>query len=247
MMKTVKGLRSFCDFREEVEELEKQYVVFLDSLPSHLAESGKRQFFERVKKRENAPCVMFYTPFWFADACDVKDQQAIKQIAMGTFFLYHFVTLKDDALDQQQTNAKEYVRLSNVMLEKSLEVFSQFAPKPKLIFCFNKLTHQWNRAERYLRKHQGEMTPYQPKDFQMMGEKSAMMKLCLPAFNGMKQQRPYFCKHIEQATNAAATGLQLMDDLSDWREDLDIQLYTYPLWMALSSHRRKVQNDQYVS
>jgi len=239
-----KTMHPLADFKGEVEELKKQYLAFLDSLSSNLAESGKNQFFERAKNRGSGPCITFYTPFWYADVFGERDRETIKQIAMGSFYLYHFVTLKDDVLDQQGINANEYLLLSDVVLEKSLEIYSQFASRRKLTFHFNKLMHQWNHAEAYLNRHQGRMVPYEAEDFQMMGEKAAALKLCLPAFNGIRQQRePHFSGYIDKAVDAAVIGFQFMDDLLDWREDLENDFYTYPLWIALSSRQEEVRGD----
>lgn len=239
-----KTMHPLGDFKGEVEELKKQYLAFLDSLPSNLAESGKNQFSERAKNRGSGPCITFYTPFWYADVFGERDRETIKQIAMGSIYLYHFVTLKDDVLDRQGINTNEYLLLSDVMLEKSLEIYSQFASRRELTLHFNKFMHQWNHAEAYLNRHQGRMVPYQAKDFQMMGEKAAALKLCLPAFNGIRQQqKPHLSEYIDKAVDATVIGFQLMDDLLDWREDLENDFYTYPLWMALSSPRQKVRDE----
>lgn len=238
-------IQPLADFKGEVEELEKQYLAFLDSLPSDLGETGKSQFFERARKTESGPCVTFYIPFWFADVFGERDRETVKQIAMGSYYLYHFVTLRDDVLDEQGINATEYLRLSDVMLEKCLGIYSQFASRQKLTFHFDRFMHQQKHAEAYLSRHQGKLVPYEVEDFEMMGEKAALLKLSLPVFKEIRQGRgPHFFRCVEKATNTAAVGFQFLDDLLDWRDDLENGFYTYPLWMALCSRRQKVRDSR---
>lgn len=244
MNKTIQRTHPFNDFNKEVEELEGKYFNFLNNLPNNLTKVGKTQFYERVKKREGNPCIVFYTPFWFADSYGVKNQEIINKIAMGNFFLYHFVTLKDDAIDQQKQNKDEYLTLSNILLEKVEQVFSDFIPKQQIDSGFEKFMYEWDQAEDYLMKHKGEMIEYKDIDFQMMGKKASMIKMCLPVFESFKQNQ-YRNKYydIEYATDVAATGLQIMDDLIDWREDFKTKLYTYPLWLVFSSSENKNFNN----
>jgi hypothetical protein len=241
MDKYMKKIQPFADFKGEMTELEERYHTFLDSLPANLAESGNTQFYERARRRENNPCIVFYIPFWFAELFGIEDEDATKEIAMGNFYLYHYVTLKDDALDKKTVNTKPYLQLSDILLKKALGIYFQFAHKNRVLLSFKNLVYQWDQAEAYLIRHQDRTLPYTPKDFEMMGKKAAMIKMCLPMF--YEKQDSHILLNVEKATDLAASGLQLMDDFLDWREDFEGGLYTYPLWLATSSHRQVVQNN----
>jgi len=241
MDRYMKNVQPFADFEKEIAEIEERYFTFLNSLPVNLAESGNTQFYERSKKREGNPCIAFYIPFWFAELFDYEDENAIKEIAMGNFYLYHGATLKDDALDKKTSNIKLYLQLSDIMLEKALGIYFQFAPKHRVLSYFKNLTDQWYQAETYLRRHHDMLLPYTTKDFEMMGKKAAMLKMCLPLFYENFDSRTLL--NVGKATDLAAGGFQLMDDLLDWQEDYERGLYTYPLWLIASSHRQVIQNN----
>jgi len=229
---------AFTDFEEKVDELQKEYLAFLNSLDYSLSEVGISQFNERTEKREGTPCIAFYTPFWFADVLNVEDPEAVRQIAEGNIYLYHFVTLKDDASDQQRSNANKYLALSDKLLKKALDNFSPFINEQSLKYTFSRYNHEWNQAEEYLRRHQGQMIPYNDKDFEMMGKKASMIKMCLPVLIAIADKQNN--NQIEKATDNAATGLQFMDDLIDWREDNKAELNTYPLWLVKTPSQKGI-------
>ena len=85
------------------------------------------------------------------------------------------------------------------------------------------------------------MLPYTTKDFEMIGKKAAMLKIYLSLF--CEKQDSHTFLNVEKATDLAATGFQLMDDLLDWQEDYERGLYTYPLWLIASSQRQVIQNN----
>ncbi len=237
----MKKLQPFTDFEKEIAEIEERYLAALNSLPPSLAESGNTQFYERTRKREGNPCIAFYIPFWFAELFDFEDESAIKEIAMGNFYLYHGATLKDDALDKKTTNVKLYLQLSDIILGKALGIYFQFASKHRVLSYFKNLTGQWYQAEAYLKRHCDMMLPYTTKDFEMIGKKAAMLKIYLSLF--CEKQDSHTFLNVEKATDLAATGFQLMDDLLDWQEDYERGLYTYPLWLIASSQRQVIQNN----
>jgi len=197
-------MKGFLNFGKEIREIEERYFAFLEDLPVDLVESGNTQFLQRVAEREGKPSIAFYIPFWFAELFDIEDEEAIKEIAMGNFYLYHGATLRDDAFDKKTNNTETYLQLSDITLKKALETYFRLVPEDKnRVFSYLKdLARQWYLAETYLSKHQNTILPYTIKDFEMMGKKAALLKICLPLF--CKNRNSAFI-NAEIATDLAAT------------------------------------------
>jgi hypothetical protein len=87
------------------------------------------------------------------------------------------------------------------------------------------------KAECSLEQHKDQTIPYHDHDLCMMGQKAALAKVSASALATLAGRRERL-QDVELGLQAMAIGIQLLDDLKDWREDLQDGRYTYPLWLA---------------
>ncbi len=91
----------FIEFEPSVKRIQDEYLNFVEGLKSPFREVAISQFFHRQQKREGLPCISYYMPFWLAEPFGLIGTPYAEQVALANFYLYHFVTLKDDGLDNR--------------------------------------------------------------------------------------------------------------------------------------------------
>lgn len=92
--------------------------------------------------------------------------------------------------------------------------------------------HQASAAERALWRHKGRQLAFTSEDLANLGRKNAIMKAA-PAALAAVSGRWALLPIAEQALDDLCIGVQLVDDLLDWEEDLLSESFTLPLLQAV--------------
>ncbi len=133
------------------------------------------------------------------------------------------------------------------MLGKALELYVDENINAKSFWPYlQKYFAESSEAEQFLWQHKDRVLPYKRRDFAMMGRKAALVKLSAAAYADATQQWDTLGP-LEEAIDVLCSGIQLIDDLVDWEEDLQERNFTYPLVLAFHSlgnnPRTKLQKD----
>jgi hypothetical protein len=207
---------------------------------SRNANAAKRVFSEAII------CAMLAEPFLPAVRGHVVDT------VTASLHLRDFAHAADDALDEAGTPEQRAARWHQATLSLS-SAFQTFAScchgDPTFIGRWNTYLRESSEGEQYLWRHRGKVVPYTEEDERMLGRRGALAKVpaaCYAAASG--DYRPL--QSLEAALDAWVLGIQMIDDLLDWRSDLQRCVYTYPLTraiVALPDTERHHISERYVA
>ena len=168
-----------------------------------------------------------------AEAFGVVDPILIQRAGTASLCLDHFAHAIDDASDGLQGDAAiEQTHVGTLMLARAVRRYSTIDSTAAFWESWQRYMDEASAAERVLRSRRGSVTEYSPDDLALLGKKSALIKTNAALFAAHSGQWSRL-RGVESALELGAIGIQLIDDLFDWREDLEVRDYTYPLSLAL--------------
>ncbi|HKV39880.1 MAG TPA: prenyltransferase/squalene oxidase repeat-containing protein [Blastocatellia bacterium] len=178
-----------------------------------------------------------YFPFLFQDLFPELAEGQLHGLAlMGLLFLYH-ILIDDTLMDEEQSNARLGVLVSNAYLLKALQTLDDLlgtrAIPWKDIF---RLHGEYSRATLLEEaNHKSLVNPYQKQDMlRILSGKSAMAKLIVTALCRLAN-RPELTQPLERSFDLFYVADQMFDDFRDWKKDLAAGRYTYLLTKVITT------------
>lgn len=163
-----------------------------------------------------------------------RDPDTITAITVGHLYLDTFTQVLDDIADKSE-RSDEQIHLSHLLLLEGLQrLQSATTYSPDVAKKMQLAVEDTMAAERSLWSHKQAVRSYSAHDFQVMGRRGGILRCAVHAY-GACSGKPELVPRVEQALLLGALAVQLVDDLLDWRDDLDEQIYTSPLVGAMQS------------
>lgn len=176
--------------------------------------------------------IPYYIPFWLRAGFLGVDDQALDAIATANVFLYHYYTLKDDVLDGKDGATSIDMVAADALLAEALRRFAAAGVATESFYNdLRQYIVDTLKAEAYLQRRDGPPTLSDGPCIQMMGQKAALAKLSASALASVASDRPRL-RLAEVGLDEMAVGVQMLDDLQDWREDAKIGRFTLVLGLA---------------
>ena len=179
--------------------------------------------------------VYHYYPFFFIDELPQISVEKVRQVALaGYIYTQHLFRL--DALIDRDIGEHDPARCKTflqaaLLHEKSLNILhSLFAPDSPFWHYLDIYHKEFSRAV-FLEgaKHVGRISPYPDEERQQIARgKSAMAKVSVAALAILAQDEAKIAP-LTTSQDWAAEGLQLYDDVNDWKRDYRKKSYSYPL------------------
>jgi hypothetical protein len=168
-------------------------------------------------------CLSFLLPFWLQTAFPAPPETCRRIVAGNIFGLLYFL-IQDAVMD---TLPGEYkgglLPLANLLSLDFFEQYRQLLPSDSLFWSyFNQYLREW--ADSVIRERKGYWKPGRNRlepPLAQMAHKAAPLKICgaaLCLLNGNEAM----IESLAQIIDATVITFQLLDDWSDWREDLAI-------------------------
>jgi len=167
-----------------------------------------------------------------AEPFSVTDAEVRFKVAMANLYLDHFTQVLDDATDAKAEHNAHQLHLSHHLLVKGMVLYQDLVGSQDFLARLDGYFHEAMTAERYLWRHWKQIVPYDELEFTRIGERCSLMKACAAAYAHIGGGVPLL-EQVEHGLMAVSTAVQLLDDLADWRQDLDAEIYTYPLTRVL--------------
>lgn len=218
--------------------LNRQYDRFLGSLTTlpSLRRLAVRQLTIRTRQRGRTVC--YYVPFWLAELFDVRPVRTVMDVSLGNMFLYHYWTTRDDAIDRAFPMDSTDALVADLVLAKALEFFLHTGVEGPLFAAdLRRYMTTSLEAEKHLEQHNGQLRAFDRNSILMMGMKAALLNTSAAVLADVSGQRALLAT-VEETLLRIAVALQMIDDLNDWREDLKRKVYSYPLYLAITSADR---------
>lgn len=198
-------------FEAGVLETRWLFLDHLKLLPTPQGQLLKYHYLERVTRSAGRPMLGEYSPFLVGEIFQAP-REAIKPLSIPWFILYEHALLMDDLTDRPTKFHPNHRHLAKNLIDYFLPLFQQvFVKQPDLETLFNNYYQ----------------TPSATKEAQNELVKFLASAICI-------KTRGRVLNQVEEAgLKNLYTGVQLLDDLTDVREDYKFGTYTYPLSMAL--------------
>jgi squalene-hopene/tetraprenyl-beta-curcumene cyclase len=178
-------------------------------------------------------------PFLFADEFPLVPLQDVRKIAVaGCFYMEHLL-MQDKLIDGHEISDGpsrcRFSLKSALYHEESIAILqSLFVPESPFWCCLEEYHKEFARAVFVeATKHVGRMSPYPLKElWQIAMGKSALAKAATAALALLAHEEEKIAP-LALTQDWAAVGLQLHDDLKDWKTDYQRGHYSYVLTRAI--------------
>ncbi len=177
-------------------------------------------------------------PFWLGEKWHVE-HQVCQDMAVGNLFLLHCFQSFDFVVDRDRpgTSTRSQIVLGNLCY---LQVVRHYRPYFQADSLF------WDRLEGYWQEwgnsilwevEKGETRrPFSDAFLKQAAHKAAALKIC-PTGLALLSGQNDLISDLEQAVDLMHATMQLVDDLKDWREDLEHNRYNSFLGMLTANKR----------
>lgn len=218
--------------RADAVRTRRRYLAKLRRLPAPLGSLCADFYTQRVTRVRPKPLLGEYLPWLLADLLAIPSR-VTERIVEGWLGWYLHVMAIDDLLDGPREAGPLLPIVAGVFAEQGHLAFVRELGSDAQF---------WNPLDRYLLRmaaagareiedHRGKVTSISARDFEGLGQKIELVKVCyfsLVLAAKIKPQR----QHLE-ALEDFAVGIQVFDDISDWEEDLAVGNFTPLLSVAL--------------
>ena len=222
-------------------ELDHRYWSFVGSLPIELARlaTDRRTIVgdgsHRPIKSVSEIGFLIAVPWAFVDTFPRLDEKQMLDIGEAWLFLWLAVYLGDHIIDKQVPEIPEYVTLQQLLKANACNLFTSIVGENRIFWDkFDQFSKQMEAALK-LETHY-RVSPTKDFDYEAAWRigvgKSAMTKV-IPNIMAAISNNAHYISNLELSIDALAAGRQLLDDVSDYREDLEQGHYTYPLAQAI--------------
>jgi hypothetical protein len=169
-------------------------------------------------------------PVWMAQFFGLTDLETVTEVFIASSLMELHCCLQDRRIDQDERGEMNFATsdaLSNVLMADSLVRFSAFASKPQFHAAVR--NSFFDLAEAYMLEASGSLPYLTPeKMFQAVVNRAAPFHILVAALAYRTGQ----LAKIEPCSRMAChliMWFQILDDLTDWQQDLEKRRYTYLL------------------
>jgi len=218
------------------------YRRIIDSFDPILSSVGKKYFEEHETNNIDLHPLATSIAVMISEPFGSFDRATIHQAAIANLCFDHFTHLVDDATDERNENASLSIHLSNHLLTKGLRYSMDLCKN------YRDYYQRWEKymdyafdGERYLWRHHKKLESYEERDFEMLAKRGSLVKVCAAIFAELSGKWELL-DNVEKGLDNLSVALQLVDDLVDWKCDLNNSIYNYPIVLACKAISESVPN-----
>ncbi|HUT73669.1 MAG TPA: class 1 isoprenoid biosynthesis enzyme [Armatimonadota bacterium] len=224
------------DFHPHVERQREWLFEGVSDFPSALKEVVITNYGSRVARGHGKPLLGEYAPWLLADMLPLSNRQVVAEVALPWMNLYAYTLFIDDVLDiDKKADAVPLMLASQLLLERGFTRLHSLLPSG----CNVRL-----RIDQYfleaanavlieMQEHRGLLRGYSPEEVDRLGRKIAFLKLCAACLLAADGHGGEDQAALLLPVDELATGMQLLDDIADWEEDLKAHSFTPLLTQTL--------------
>ena len=236
-------------FKEEVENSRKHLFNFAQSLPKPLGDLLLNHFSSRLQKSNSLPMLGEYALYMIADLFNIKKELPFK-FSYAWILLYEYTLLIDDMIDENDTNNKNNIAVSQILLAEFLYAFNSKTLRSELLFeSFNIYMKEWingslhNTPDVFITNHDFSNNIFRHQSKRASIAKFGASSLFIDAHNrSLSLNEEVIIEHL-------CAGLMLLDDLTDVFIDFNNKQDNYLLnvtinWFRLNVASKYLKLDQ---
>lgn len=212
------------------------FLSELNTLPQPFAEVAREHYLERANRAGDSPLLGEYAPWIIGDSLGASPD-TINSVLVPWMLLYEHVLTIDDAIDNPSRVHPKHMILNSLLFQRSMLRYREAFPDQSDFWLAFQDHYEANasagfRETEVFHNSYSELNQNQ-EDHAILAQKSAILKICATALSLKTQQRGLGIQE-DEAIDDMLTGIQLLDDLTDWEEDIAARNFTYPLNQALT-------------
>lgn len=230
--------------RPQLSEVYEKAKTRIAGYPPPLNEIGLRyaELFNPVAHEDGRDYICTLLPFWLSESTGISREQA-SSLALANVYGMLYFFLQDDAMDGNVAaqGQKENLALGNLLHLDLFRCFRELFPSGSPL---------WEHYDRYVSGwadcvvNEGTAN-YFIADRMLTAGKAGPVKIAVVGAC-LLGCRPEAIPFLEKGVDLALATLQMLDDWSDWREDLADGSYNGLLAMIGSDSLREIESAIYV-
>lgn len=232
-------------FTDDIRSSRLEFFDSLHDLPKQLRQHLAAFHAARLHRSSDRPLLGEALPWLFGDFLGVTSNSNFRIVARAWFSIYYAVILTDDLLDRKNDQVSHSILTSNLLFIRGLSDLFSVSNNPKRLkkICDRGFSQCAQTA--YIEcaaRERGGLGSTQTS-IKVIERKFAVAQICFAALLELKPIGNYSF-HVRKANTflrQLMLGLQLLDDLCDWSEDLASSHFTFPLLHAI--HRNSSWRD----
>jgi hypothetical protein len=165
---------------------------------------------------------------------DIRDAEFVRRAATASLCLNHFAHAIDDVSDTNQGQlAISTIHMATLMLSEAMKCYMGLCRDSRFWRRWDQYATESSRAERQLLTYSYKDAHEEEAILRLMGTKSAWAQVNAALF-AAQSGRWDILPRVERGLSAGIIGVQLIDDLLDWEEDVLNGTHTLPLVRAVT-------------
>lgn len=220
----------------------KHYGRFMADLPRSSA-SVARSVIDRRRIKERFTAGLHF-PLWFSEAFGEQLDGDFYRLTLGNLYLYLYVVIKDDQLDDHLHDSREADIVADLHLAESFRILQDLCGEREFFSNeFQGIRKAWFKHDRALierYKSGGHEVP----DVESYAKKCAILKASGLVLASRDRDFGKWAM-LSRAYDLTAIANTFADDLTDWREDVRSNHRTYLVSMALRENGLNPRSDMH--
>ena len=219
-------------FNRQVLLSRKMFLRRVKELPKPFNKVASRHLNERFRHSANGVLLGEYTPWLFADALGVKNNECVLKFVQAWLNIYSYVVFIDDTIDRKNLPYRDLLSIAaGLLLQRGLSQLGKLVPDENRDSLMNAAGLFLKETAAAAGREISERTAWSsyPKHLNVkrLGKKVAVLKLCVTYLELLRGEAGSTVKLV--FVDSLGGAMQLLDDVSDWEEDCLTGSYTYPL------------------
>jgi hypothetical protein len=208
------------------------FFAGLGSVPMVLRETIEEGLTNRIERAGGRPLLGEYATSLLGDVIGIEDPRVPTRWAQPVMNVYVATLMTDDLLDRKDDVDSSLVSASSSLLVQRgiTGLFRLLPAEPAADLIDRYFERAATAAVNELRDRRGRIQSYSPIEVSQLAEKGALLKLAAELM--LIADGKTFDHATEALLDNLLVGVQLLDDLTDWREDWIASHSTYLLSLA---------------
>lgn len=221
---------------EMLRSIQRQFEEELGAFPVELHPAIIRSY---DKEDVNSPGLLSLValPFWIGEKFHTP-QHVCKDMAVGNLFLLHTFQSFDFIVDNDRpdTSDRSQVVLGNLCFLQVMHHYRPYFPAGSFFWeCMEVYWREWGESMSWEVETLNSRRPFTETHLLCSAHKAAALKIC-PTGLSILAEKNDLIPQFEQAVDLMHAVMQLLDDLQDWREDLQFGRYNAFLGFMISNN-----------
>lgn len=221
-------------FADIVQSTRHAFLAELASLPRPLDRVARDAYLTRVKRGNGRAVLGEYAPWLIADLCGLERDAISQEFLVAWLDIYSYIIFIDAAIDEPSLDERSYLLIaSGLLLERGMIRIARLGSEgdQMLEATDQHLTETAIAAVKELAQHRWKLHDYSNKEVRELGRKVAALKICA-RYVLLQTGEASIGDLPLGAIDDFCTAIQLLDDITDWEEDLLAGNFTMPLTLV---------------